>query len=146
MTTLADTGRSKAEAGKFAPLKKVDAGLLNIGYAEAAPADDRGLILLHGWPYDIHSYIDVAQRTRQTRPCSLTASGRGMSCQAHEKSRALILAQAPARLATTEAQRPAAGESRRRAMRSDFSSAAAGLTRPVDKVISRRWSDLLWSA
>ena len=44
----------------FGPLKQVDAGLLNVGYAEAGPAKGRPVILLHGWPYDIHSYVDVA--------------------------------------------------------------------------------------
>src|SRR5216117_521911 len=44
----------------FGSLKQVDAGVLNIGYAEAGPADGRAVILLHGWPYDIHSYVDVA--------------------------------------------------------------------------------------
>jgi len=44
----------------FASLKQVDAGLLNIGYAEAGPADGTAVILLHGWPYDIHSFVDVA--------------------------------------------------------------------------------------
>ena len=42
------------------PLKQIDAGLLNIGYAEAGPADGPVVFLLHGWPYDIHSYVDVA--------------------------------------------------------------------------------------
>ena len=43
----------------FAPLKQIDAGALNIGYAEAGPADGPTVILLHGWPYDIYSYVDV---------------------------------------------------------------------------------------
>jgi len=42
------------------PLKQIDAGLLNIGYAEAGPPDGPVVFLLHGWPYDIHSYVDVA--------------------------------------------------------------------------------------
>jgi pimeloyl-ACP methyl ester carboxylesterase len=44
----------------FGPLKQINAGLLNIGYAEAGPADGPVVILLHGWPYDIHSFVDVA--------------------------------------------------------------------------------------
>jgi pimeloyl-ACP methyl ester carboxylesterase len=44
----------------FGPLKQIDAGVLNVGYAEAGPADGRPAILLHGWPYDIHSFVDVA--------------------------------------------------------------------------------------
>ncbi len=44
----------------FASLKYIDAGLLNVGYAEAGPADGPPVILLHGWPYDIHSFVDVA--------------------------------------------------------------------------------------
>ena len=44
----------------FGPLKQIDAGVLNIGYAEAGPADGPPVILLHGWPYDIQSYVEVA--------------------------------------------------------------------------------------
>jgi pimeloyl-ACP methyl ester carboxylesterase len=44
----------------FGPLKQIDAGLLNVGYAEDGPANGPAVILLHGWPYDIHSYVDVA--------------------------------------------------------------------------------------
>jgi pimeloyl-ACP methyl ester carboxylesterase len=43
----------------FAPLKQINAGVLNIAYAEAGPADGPPVILLHGWPYDIHSFVDV---------------------------------------------------------------------------------------
>jgi pimeloyl-ACP methyl ester carboxylesterase len=43
----------------FGPLKQIEAGVLNVGYAEAGPADGTPVILLHGWPYDIHSYVDV---------------------------------------------------------------------------------------
>ena len=44
----------------FASLKQIDAGVLNIGYAEAGPADGHAVILLHGWPYDLYSFVDVA--------------------------------------------------------------------------------------
>jgi pimeloyl-ACP methyl ester carboxylesterase len=44
----------------FAPLKQIDAGALNVGYAEAGPAGGAPVVLLHGWPYDIYSFVDVA--------------------------------------------------------------------------------------
>jgi pimeloyl-ACP methyl ester carboxylesterase len=44
----------------FRSLKQIDAGLLNVGYAEAGPIDGPPVVLLHGWPYDIHTYVDVA--------------------------------------------------------------------------------------
>jgi len=44
----------------FGSLKQINAGVLNVGYTEAGPSDGRTVILLHGWPYDIHSYVDVA--------------------------------------------------------------------------------------
>ena len=44
----------------FGPLKQIDAGPLNVGYVEAGPTGGRPVILLHGWPYDIHTYVDVA--------------------------------------------------------------------------------------
>jgi len=67
------TGSAAAQSGKanqvaaikpgthtsFASLKQIDAAVLNTGYAEAGAADAPAVILLHGWPYDIHSYVDV---------------------------------------------------------------------------------------
>jgi pimeloyl-ACP methyl ester carboxylesterase len=44
----------------FASIKQIDAGVLNVGYAEAGPSNGPVVLLLHGWPYDIHSYVDVA--------------------------------------------------------------------------------------
>src|SRR5437867_11274148 len=44
----------------FGRLKQINAGLLNVGYAEAGPVDGPPVILLHGWPYDIYSFVDVA--------------------------------------------------------------------------------------
>ncbi len=55
-------GASSGQAGQrasFGPLKHVDAGLLNVGYAEAGPAAGPPVILLHGWPYDIYSFVHV---------------------------------------------------------------------------------------
>src|SRR6202051_1532416 len=43
----------------FGPLKQIDAGVLNVGYAEAGPANGSPVLLLHGWPYDIYSFVDV---------------------------------------------------------------------------------------
>src|SRR5215216_1200560 len=44
----------------FASLKQINAGALNVGYAEVGPANGPAVLLLHGWPYDIHTYVDVA--------------------------------------------------------------------------------------
>jgi pimeloyl-ACP methyl ester carboxylesterase len=41
------------------PLRQIDAGVLSVGYAERGPAEGPAVLLLHGWPYDIHSYVDV---------------------------------------------------------------------------------------
>ena len=51
---------ARASATPSSPVKQVKAGLLNVGYAEAGPTGGALVILLHGWPYDIHSFVDVA--------------------------------------------------------------------------------------
>jgi pimeloyl-ACP methyl ester carboxylesterase len=48
-----------ASATGFGAVRQIDAGLLNVGYVDAGPADGPVVLLLHGWPYDIHSYVDV---------------------------------------------------------------------------------------
>jgi pimeloyl-ACP methyl ester carboxylesterase len=56
----ADARASSVGSNKsFGQLKQIDAGVLNIGYAEGGPAGGPPVILLHGWPYDIHSFVDV---------------------------------------------------------------------------------------
>ncbi|HMG73301.1 MAG TPA: alpha/beta hydrolase [Pyrinomonadaceae bacterium] len=65
----AESGRTKASSANivrpptnpsFGPLKQIDAGFLSVGYAESGPAVGPSVVLLHGWPYDIHTYVDVA--------------------------------------------------------------------------------------
>jgi pimeloyl-ACP methyl ester carboxylesterase len=71
MTGLAKTSADDAKINEgrtidtdreasFGPLKQIEAGALNIGYAEEGPAGGKPVILLHGWPYDIHTYAAVA--------------------------------------------------------------------------------------
>ena len=60
-TKPADLPAMKPGTNKsFGPVKQIDAGLLNVGYAETGPSGGPPVILLHGWPYDIHSFVDVA--------------------------------------------------------------------------------------
>ncbi len=61
---LIGSARAQSSAPKpvvtFATMKQIEAGPLQVGYAEAGPANGPVVLLLHGWPYDIHSYVDVA--------------------------------------------------------------------------------------
>ena len=56
---LSTTMTTAGTDASFGALKQIDAGLLSVGYAEAGPPDSPAVILLHGWPYDIHSYVAV---------------------------------------------------------------------------------------
>jgi pimeloyl-ACP methyl ester carboxylesterase len=60
VTTQTNAPTSGGEPNSFGSLKQINAGVLNVGYAELGPADAAPVILLHGWPYDIHTYVDVA--------------------------------------------------------------------------------------
>jgi pimeloyl-ACP methyl ester carboxylesterase len=59
-TTRQSTASESASKASFSSLRQLDAGLLNVGYAEAGPLIGAPVILLHGWPYDIHTYVEVA--------------------------------------------------------------------------------------
>src|SRR5262249_46998487 len=60
METSSAPKTSKAAQASFDQLKKIDAGLLNVSYAEVGPANGTAVLLLHGWPYDINSFVEVA--------------------------------------------------------------------------------------
>ncbi|UHC20166.1 alpha/beta hydrolase (plasmid) [Methylobacterium currus] len=70
-------GASPEPRASFGPLKRVRAGDLEVAYAEAGPADGKPVLLLHGWPYDIHSYVDVAPVLAQAGYRVLIPSLRG---------------------------------------------------------------------
>ena len=68
---------SNGTSTSFGSLKQIDAGVLNIGYAEAGKSDGPAVVLLHGWPYDIHSFVDVAPRLAQAGYRVIVPSLRG---------------------------------------------------------------------
>ena len=53
---------TESPTGSFGPVAQIDAGVLDVGYVDAGPADGSSILLLHGWPYDIHCYEEVAPR------------------------------------------------------------------------------------
>jgi pimeloyl-ACP methyl ester carboxylesterase len=62
LSQLANAASASSVGGhtSFEAIRQIEAGDLNIGYAEAGPKDGKVVVLLHGWPYDIYSYVDVA--------------------------------------------------------------------------------------
>jgi Rieske Fe-S protein len=67
LTAAAAAAPASKRAGGFGAIKQIDAGPLNVGYVEDGPVRGKPVILLHGWPYDIHAFVDVVPR--------LTAAG-----------------------------------------------------------------------
>ena len=60
MSTTTPSSSSLTPADpSFEDVKQIDAGLLNVGYVDAGPRDAPAVMLLHGWPYDIHSFDEV---------------------------------------------------------------------------------------
>jgi pimeloyl-ACP methyl ester carboxylesterase len=62
MTNATAKHANQAVSPSFGPIRTIEAGQLRVGYADVGPADGPPVILLHGWPYDIHSYVEVAPR------------------------------------------------------------------------------------
>ncbi|MFI6235479.1 alpha/beta fold hydrolase [Micromonospora sp. NPDC050784] len=56
---MAGTSAKAGSTASFDDVKQVDAGVLNVGYVDAGPSDGAVVLLLHGWPYDIHSFVEV---------------------------------------------------------------------------------------
>ena len=59
---IGEAATARSTNASFGPLKQVDAGVLNVAYAEDGPTNGPVAILLHGWPYDIHAFVDVVPR------------------------------------------------------------------------------------
>ena len=59
---MSTVGQTATPGTALGPLKQIDAGVLNVGYVDAGPSSGPTVILLHGWPYDIHAFVDVSPR------------------------------------------------------------------------------------
>jgi pimeloyl-ACP methyl ester carboxylesterase len=53
---------NESSSTSFGRVAQIEAGVLDVGYVDAGAADGPAVVLLHGWPYDIHSYAEVAPR------------------------------------------------------------------------------------
>lgn len=91
---LAASANASSPAGTarsaFGPVRQIDAGPLDVGYVDLGPRDGTPVLLFHGWPYDIHSYEDVASWPRWAtgswcRTCAATAAR--ASCRARRCDR-----------------------------------------------------------
>src|SRR5213596_218016 len=59
---MSTVGQTATPGTALGPVKQIDAGVLNVGYVDAGPSSGPTVILLHGWPYDIHAFVDVSPR------------------------------------------------------------------------------------
>lgn len=100
-STTVTANSVEARKDTFGALKHVKAGLLNVAYAEVGPADGPVVILLHGWPYDIHSYSEVAPLLAAKGYRVLIPYARGMATRSSCPPRPCAMASLPRWRATS---------------------------------------------